>query len=155
MMKCFHKFSTLTVFSVLYIRMNSYSAGALFLENGKTQPSLLYVFIPLLIGSFIDIFFTQIMGIQFCLLNNGEYTCKINDIQMPQWVRISVRCSLQLGLIMCTFLFLTNSFYSIVKPFNTSLFGLTGLIIFWFSQPDLFTDFRRLFNGSIFAIKYN
>jgi len=135
--------------------MNSYSTGGAFLDTGKPQTTLLYVFIPLLLGAFIDICFTQIMGTQFCSLNEGIYSCSIHGVKVPQWEREIVRCALQFGLIMCAFLFLMNYYLSVVIPLHTSLFGGIGLVLFWLSQPDLFSDFRRLCNGAVFAIKHN
>lgn len=134
--------------------MNSYSVGSLF-NTGLASANILYTFVPLLIGAVIDVLFTQIMGAQYCSLNgNSEYKCSIHGINFPQWEREFIRTFLQFGLIMCAIIYLVNNNGLLLAPLQSSLFGLSGVILFWFAQPDLFSDFRRLCNGLVFTVKY-
>lgn len=138
--------------------MNSYSVGSMFSNSSGSsgnQVALLYTFVPLLIGAVIDVLFTQLMGSQFCSLNsNSEYICSIRGVKFPQWEREFIRTFLQFGLIMCSIIYLLNNNAGLVTPLQTSLFGLSGVILFWLAQPDLFSDFRRLCNGLVFTVKY-
>lgn len=138
--------------------MNSYSVGSMFSNgsgNSGNQVALLYTFVPLLIGAVIDVLFTQLMGSQFCSLNsNSEYVCSIRGVKFPQWEREFIRTFLQFSLIMCAIIYLLNNNAGLVTPLQTSLFGLSGVILFWLAQPDLFSDFRRLCNGLVFTVKY-
>lgn len=138
--------------------MNSYSVGSMFSNGSGSSASswaLLYTFVPLLIGAVIDVLFTQLMGSQFCSLNsNSEYVCSIRGVKFPQWEREFIRTFLQFGLIMCAIIYLLNNNAGLVTPLQTSLFGLSGVILFWLAQPDLFSDFRRLCNGLVFTVKY-
>lgn len=138
--------------------MNSYSVGSMFSNSSGSSGSswaLLYTFVPLLIGAVIDVLFTQLMGSQFCSLNsNSEYVCSIRGVKFPQWEREFIRTFLQFGLIMCAIIYLLNNNAGLVTPLQTSLFGLSGVILFWLAQPDLFSDFRRLCNGLVFTVKY-
>ena len=138
--------------------MNSYSVASMFSNgsgNSGNSWALLYTFVPLLIGAVIDVLFTQLMGSQFCSLNsNSEYVCSIRGVKFPQWEREFIRTFLQFGLIMCAIIYLLNNNAGLVTPLQTSLFGLSGVILFWLAQPDLFSDFRRLCNGLVFTVKY-
>ena len=135
--------------------MNSYSINSMFNAGSINQMGLLYTLLPLLIGAFIDVTFTQIMGSQFCSLNSyNDYTCNIRGVMFPQWEREFIRTFLQFGLIMCALIYLLNYNSSLLTLLQTSLFGLSGLVLFWLAQPDLFTDFRRLCNGLVFTVKY-
>lgn len=135
--------------------MNSYSINSMFNAGSINQMGLLYTLLPLLIGAFIDVTFTQIMGSQFCSLNSyNDYTCNIHGVKFPQWEREFIRTFLQFGLIMCALIYLLNYNSSLLTLLQTSLFGLSGLVLFWLAQPDLFTDFRRLCNGLVFTVKY-
>jgi hypothetical protein len=137
--------------------MNSYSVSSMF-NTGSTsanQMGLLYAFVPLLVGAVIDVLFTQMMGAQYCSLNsNSEYVCSIRGVKFPQWEREFIRTVLQFGLIMCAIIFLVNNNGLLLAPLHTSLFGLSGIVMFWLAQPDLFSDFRRLCNGLVFTVKY-
>jgi hypothetical protein len=136
--------------------MNSYTVHSLISEGHKTQaPTLLYVIIPLVFGVCIDILFTQIMGSQFCSYDDNEYKCNIHGIRTKQWQRETVRCILQFGLIMCALLLIQNTSPLLIIPIYTSLVGVTGIILLFLVQTDLFIDFRRLCNGLVFALKHN
>ena len=127
----------------------------MFNAGSINQMGLLYTFLPLLIGAFIDVIFTQIMGAQFCSLNSyNNYICNIHGVKFPQWEREFIRTFLQFGLIMCALIYLLNYNSSLLTLLQTSLFGLSGLVLFWLAQPDLFSDFRRLCNGLVFTVKY-
>jgi hypothetical protein len=135
--------------------MNSYSTNSFFNEGFKTSSvSLLYVIIPLFIGTAIDILFTQILGLQFCSLNKTEYVCNIHGLEIKQWQREAVRLFVQFGLIMCAFILLQNYNSKITTPLYSSLLGVTGLVLFFITQQDLFSDFRRLCNGIVFTVKH-
>jgi hypothetical protein len=136
--------------------MNSYSANSLFNEGNKTSSvSLLYVVIPLFIGATIDILFTQTLGTQFCSLNKTEYICNIYGLEIKQWQRETVRLVTQFGLIMCCIILLQNYNNKILHPLYSTLLGISGLIMFFISQQDFFSDFRRLCNGIVFTVKHN
>ena len=120
-----------------------------------TSTSILYIIIPLLLGVIIDILFSQIMGSQYCSLNKFEYVCSMHGFHMQQWQREVLRVSLQFGLILCAYILIENLNYSLIVPIYSSIFGLTGLILFFVVQSDLFSDFRRFFNGLVFSIKHN
>ena len=115
--------------------MNSYSTNSFFNEGFKTSSvSLLYVIIPLFIGTAIDILFTQILGLQFCSLNKTEYVCNIHGLEIKQWQREAVRLFVQFGLIMCAFILLQNYNSKITTPLYSSLLGVTGLVLFFITQ---------------------
>ena len=137
--------------------MNSYTANSLISNLSKpTGPSILYIILPLIIGCFIDIFFSQIMGSQYCSLNkNTEYSCVIYGIHILQWKRELIRFVIQLVVIIGGFFILQTYMPSYIPPFYTSLNGSIGLIMFLLIQTDFFIDFRRLCNGLVFALKHN
>jgi hypothetical protein len=135
------------------LRMNSYTTSSLIYDTSK-QPGFLYALIPLFIGIILDVAFTQVMGSQFCHFDQTTYVCNIHGIRTEQWIRETVRSGLQLGLIMCLLLFIQSTYPSISSSLYTSLFGITGLILLFVSQSDLFSDFRRLVNGLVFSLKH-
>jgi hypothetical protein len=136
--------------------MNSYTTNSFITDSTKSNsPSLLYIILPLILGISIDIFFTQIMGTQFCSLNKTEYTCNIHGIKLPQWQREAVRFIMQLGLIMSMFILLQKFSMTTIIPLYSSLFGVIGLLLLFIVQVDLFSDFRRLCNGFVFSLKHN
>ena len=128
----------------------------MFNASSPSQIGLLYTFVPLLVGAIIDVLFTQMMGSQYCSVNNNsEYVCSIRGIKFPQWEREIIRTFLQFGLIMCAIIYLLNNNGLLLAPLQSSLFGLSGVALFWLAQPDLFSDFRRLWNSLVFTVKYN
>ena len=137
--------------------MNSYSANSLI--SNFTKPanhSILYIILPLVIGCFIDIFFSQIIGSQYCsLTKNVEYSCVIYGVHILQWKRELIRFVVQLALIIGGFFLLQSYAPTYVSPFYTSINGSIGLIMFLLVQTDFFIDFRRLCNGLVFSLKHN
>lgn len=133
--------------------MNTYS---LITDTGKSSSvSFLYIIVPFIVAICVDIFFTQVMGSQYCYFNNIEYHCNIHGINAKQWQRETVRSILQFSLIMSLLLLIQKFSPNIVNPLYTSLFGIIGLILLFIGQADLLTDFRRLCNGIVFSIKHN
>jgi len=135
--------------------MNIYTTNSLFDGFKSSSVSVLYAILPLFIGAIIDITFTQHLGTQFCLIKETDYVCTIHGIEIKQWQRELGRLILQLGLIMCAFVLLQNYNSALMTPMYTSLFGSIGLVLFFASQQDVFSDFRRLCNGIVFRAKYN
>ena len=136
--------------------MNSYSVNSILNDTQITNSNnILYIIIPLIIGISIDILFSQIMGSQYCSLNKTEYICSLHGIRIQQWQRELMRFVLQLSLIMCAFIFLQHFTYSTISPMYSTLFGNIGLILLFMVQGDLFSDFRRFWNGLVFSIKHN
>ena len=137
-------------------RMNGYIINSTINESQKINyMSLFLIIVPLLAGVVIDIIFTQIMGSQYCNFNKTTYTCIIHKLHVQEWVREIVRISLQLSLILCAFTILERNNFSVINSMYTSFFGIIGLILFFIVQPDLFSDFRRFFNGLLFSLKHN
>jgi len=136
--------------------MNGYIVNSIISNSQNSgEISILYIIVPVILGVVIDLFFSQNIGSQFCTLNKTEYICVIHGFHIQQWQREAVRFIFQLGLIMCAFMLLHKINSALITPIFSSLFGLSGLIMFFIVQPDLFSDFRRFFNGLIFSIKHN
>ena len=135
--------------------MNGYMLNSTIMESQKINYlSIFLIIVPLVAGGAIDLAFTQLMGSQYCSFNKTAYTCVINQIQIQEWVRALLRIILQLGLILLGFILLERNSFSIMNSMYTSLFGIIGLNLFFTVQPDLFSDFRRFFNGLVFSLKY-
>jgi hypothetical protein len=124
------------------------------MDSQINYSSIFLIIVPLVAGGAIDLAFTQVMGSQYCSFNKTAYTCVINQIHIQEWVRALVRIILQLSLILCAFILLERNRFSIMNSMYTSLFGIIGLNLFFEVQPDLFSDFRRFFNGLVFSLKY-
>lgn len=135
--------------------MNGHIINSTILESQINYSSIFLIIVPLVAGGVIDIAFTQIMGSQYCSFNKTAYSCVINQIQIQEWVRALARIILQLGLILTVFVLLERNSFSIMNSMYTSLFGILGLNLFFTVQPDLFSDFRRFFNGLVFSLKHN
>ena len=136
--------------------MNGFIVNSIITESQKNvETSLLYIIIPVIIGVTIDLIFSQNMGTQFCSLNKTEYICVIYGIQLQQWLRELLRFIFQFGLILCALILLHKFNHSLMAHMCSSFVGLIGLILFFIVQPDLFSDFRRFFNGLVFSIKHN
>jgi hypothetical protein len=140
--------------------MNSYSTSTLINNNNNTTTSAIYslavyIILPIVIGSMIDILFTQHLGTQFCSFNKTEHECIIHGIQIKPWQRESVRCVLQLGVLL-TILILTQFYFpTYMNQIYTNLLAFIGITFFINLQSDLFSDFRRLNNGILFTLKHN
>jgi hypothetical protein len=109
---------------------------------------LQYFLAPLILGNFIDVGFTKLIGSQHCSFDGKERVCNIAGSKIPAYGREALRSLLQLLAI-----FLTLKYFS--TQFKNTLFPIFGLGIFIYSQTDLFEDFRRLINSLLFIIKHN
>ena len=134
--------------------MNGHIINSTIMDSQINYSSIFLIIVPLVAGGTIDLMFTQIMGSQYCSFNKTAYTCVINQIHIQEWVRALLRIILQLGLMLSIFVLLERNSFSIMNSMYTSLFGIIGLNLFFTVQPDLFSDFRRFFNGLVFSLKY-
>uniref|UniRef100_A0A6C0DQT1 Uncharacterized protein n=1 Tax=viral metagenome TaxID=1070528 RepID=A0A6C0DQT1_9ZZZZ len=132
--------------------MNSYTVTSL---TATGEPSfymliILFIVAPLLIGSVIDITFTQLVGSQHCSYKDGETRCTILKSNVPALVRESGRFVVQLSAVICLVLGFASTTYA--NQLRTPI-GSLGLILFIATQSDLIEDFRRFMNGLLFIIK--
>ena len=111
---------------------------------------LLFIVAPLLIGSVIDIAFTQLVGSQHCSYKDGETRCTILKSDVPALVREAGRFLVQFAIIMFLVLGLATTSYGSQLRTPIGSLGLTVLIA---TQSDLMEDFRRFMNGLLFIIK--
>ena len=132
--------------------MNSYTVTSLTASGEPPFYMLILLFIvaPLLIGSVIDIAFTQLVGSQHCSYKDGEKRCTILKSDVPALVRESGRFVVQLAIVICLVLGLATTSYA--NQLRTPI-GSLGLILFMLTQSDLMEDFRRFMNGLLFIIK--
>ena len=107
-----------------------------------------YFLMPLVVGNFLDVGFTKLVGSQNCSFDGKERICTIAGSKIPAYAREALRSLLQLLVI-----FLVLRAFS--AYFKNTLYPIFGLGIFLYSQTDLFEDFRRLINSFLFMIKYN
>ena len=108
------------------------------------------LFLPLIIGSFIDVSFTQLIGSQHCSFTETEFVCTIAGTTMPAWIRELVRFLIQIVVLSLLFLF--------IKPYihgDLTFIGVIGCGGFMMTQSGLFEDFRRFINSIIFLAKYH
>jgi hypothetical protein len=107
-----------------------------------------YFVIPLVLGNFLDVGFTKLIGSQNCSFDGKERVCNIAGSKIPAYGREALRSLLQLLVV-----------FLILRAFSTyfknTLYPIFGLGIFLYSQTDLFEDFRRLINSFLFMIKHN
>jgi len=132
--------------------MNSYTVSSL---TATSEPSfylliILFIVLPLIIGSAIDIGFTQVAGSQYCSYKDGETRCTIMNSDVPAQARELGRFVLQLTVVISLVLWFASTAYA--SQLRTPIGGI-GLTLFMLTQSDLREDFRRFMNGLLFAIK--
>ena len=132
--------------------MNSYTVANLAASLTPPFYMLVLVFIaaPLIVGSVIDIAFTQLVGSQHCSYKDGETRCTILKSEVPTLVRESGRFVAQLTIVIALLLWFASTSYA--GQLRTPI-GVLGLILFMITQSDLMEDFRRFMNGLLFIIK--
>ena len=133
--------------------MNAYTVSNLTTVNEPPIYLLIVVFIilPLLVGSIIDITFTQLAGSQYCSFKDGETRCTIMKSDVPSSVREGGRFILQLLIIIAAVVGFSRVPYTGLMA--KSPIGLMGMSLFIATQYDLMGDFRRLLNSLLFTIK--
>jgi hypothetical protein len=140
--------------------MNSYAIN-LSASNAATESPiwlsfLTFIVAPAVLGSIIDIGFTQVMGAQHCSFKETEHKCIIlGQTNISAIFRELGRAILQCTLLIILVYILREyaSVYS--KQLYTTLGGVVAIVIFMNTQSDLFEDFRRFNNGLLFRIKHN
>jgi len=140
--------------------MNSYainlSANTAATEGPAWLSFLTFIAAPVVLGSIIDIGFTQYMGPQHCSFKETEHKCVIlGEKHVPAIFRELGRVVLQSILLVILVYILQKYAFVYSKQLYTSLIGVIAIIIFMNTQTDLFEDFRRFNNSLLFRIKHN
>jgi len=140
--------------------MNSYainlSASTAAVETPAWLSFLTFIIAPVVLGSIIDIGFTQIMGAQHCSFKETEHKCLIlGEKNVPAIFRELGRAVLQCIMIIILVYLLQKYAVGYSKHLYTSLLGVIAIVIFMNTQSDLFEDFRRFNNSLLFRIKHN
>jgi len=140
--------------------MNSYSAS-LSASTGATEQSLVSVFLifiilPVLIGSAIDIGLTQAIGPQYCSFKDTEHKCVIigTNKEIPAIGRELGRTIIQIILLVILVFALQKVAPTYCRHLHNTLAGVVGVVAFMLTQSDLFEDFRRFNNSLIFKLKH-
>ena len=136
--------------------MNAYTVSNFTPVNEPSIYMIIAVLVlaPLLVGSVIDITFTQIAGSQYCSYRDGSTRCTILNYDLSALARELYRFILQLAVVICVIIGFTK-----MAPVYTAMLGKTplsllGFVLFAATQADLMEDFRRLLNGLLFLIKH-
>jgi heme/copper-type cytochrome/quinol oxidase subunit 4 len=141
--------------------MNSYSAS-LSASTGATEQPVVIVFIifiivPVIIGSIIDIALTHTIGSQYCSFKETEHKCLIigTNKEIPAIGRELGRTIIQLILLVILAVVILKMAPTYCRHLHSSLVGVVGVVAFMCTQSDLFEDFRRFNNSLIFKLKHN
>ena len=136
--------------------MNAYTVSNLTPVNEPSIYMIIAVLIlaPLLVGSVIDITFTQIAGPQYCSYRDGSTRCTILKYDLSALAREFGRFILQVMVIIGVVVGFTKMAPAYASMLGKTPLSLLGPVLFVATQSDLMEDFRRLLNGLLFLIKY-
>ena len=135
--------------------MNSHSFNSLIHSEHQRAGSTVaevfgFLLLPVIVGSAIDVGFTQSIGSQHCSFTETEFTCTIAGKKMPAWVRELSRFILQISVLIIFIVLLKSH----IRGYE-SFIGILGSGAFMMTQSGLFEDFRRFINSIIFLAKYH
>lgn len=139
--------------------MNSYSASLSASTGATEQPALafiIFIILPVLIGSVIDIGLTHLIGPQYCSFKETEHKCVIigTHTEIPAIARELGRSIIQLILLVLLVFVMQKVAPTYCRHLHSTLAGVVGVTAFMYTQSDLFEDFRRFNNSLIFKLKH-
>jgi hypothetical protein len=139
--------------------MNSYSASLSASTGATEQPVvgfIIFIILPVLIGSIIDIGITHLIGPQYCSFKETEHKCVIigTDKEIPGIGRELGRTIIQVILLVILVFVLQKVAPAYCRHLHSTLAGVVGVGAFMYTQSGLFEDFRRFNNSLIFKLKH-
>jgi hypothetical protein len=138
--------------------MNSYTVSNLGVVSDEKPiylQILMFVFVPLVYGSIVDIGFTELVGSQHCSFKDGDTRCTVFGKEIPSIVRSAARGVIQLIIIVSSLILFKKFLPAYSKLVGQSPLGVAGVVLLLLTQSDMMGDFRRLFNEALFKIKYH